>query len=134
MKKCPKCELNWIKDDEELCSVCKNEQSFSTISINTSKNYSPFFQEYFTFKKPLNQLRGKTGYQAFNSKGQNVGIVFMTDIKTIPSYGYCELCMRPDFYNKYGEWHRIKSHGEKIKWSVLCDALNKQSEYKIFVD
>ena len=26
MKKCPSCELNFINDDEELCSVCKNEK------------------------------------------------------------------------------------------------------------
>ncbi len=24
-KKCPRCDINWIKDDEELCEVCKAE-------------------------------------------------------------------------------------------------------------
>ncbi len=27
MKKCPRCELNYIQDNEELCSVCQKEKS-----------------------------------------------------------------------------------------------------------
>jgi len=30
---CPKCELNWIKDDEEVCSVCSNKTINSVSAI-----------------------------------------------------------------------------------------------------
>ena len=29
LKKCPKCELNYIKDDEKLCNVCKRSAKLS---------------------------------------------------------------------------------------------------------
>lgn len=32
-KKCPRCELNWIKDDENLCDVCKAELKIGGISL-----------------------------------------------------------------------------------------------------
>ena len=38
MKKCPKCELNYIKDDEEICSICK-EQIFPSSSKSDSKTF-----------------------------------------------------------------------------------------------
>ena len=36
MKRCPKCELNWIQDDEELCAVCEphiSDQKANAISF-----------------------------------------------------------------------------------------------------
>ena len=33
-KKCPRCEMNWIQDTEELCEVCKAELGIkSTITL-----------------------------------------------------------------------------------------------------
>ena len=32
-KKCPRCELNWIKDDEDLCDVCKAELKIGGMSL-----------------------------------------------------------------------------------------------------
>lgn len=32
-KKCPRCELNWIKGDEDLCDVCKAELKLGGISL-----------------------------------------------------------------------------------------------------
>lgn len=30
MKKCPKCELNWINDNEEICGLCLQDESVKT--------------------------------------------------------------------------------------------------------
>ena len=32
-RKCPKCDLNYITDDEELCSVCSPNTPFNIILI-----------------------------------------------------------------------------------------------------
>ena len=32
-KKCPRCELNWIKEDEDLCDVCKAELKIGGMSL-----------------------------------------------------------------------------------------------------
>jgi len=37
-KKCPKCELNYIKEDEELCDVCKKQIDPNAEEDNFMKN------------------------------------------------------------------------------------------------
>ena len=37
MKKCPSCELNYINDDEELCTICKREK-VKTIELKKDDN------------------------------------------------------------------------------------------------
>lgn len=39
MKKCPKCELNYINDDEELCSVCN--PSRPDVKRHNNKTFNP---------------------------------------------------------------------------------------------
>ena len=39
MKKCPKCELNYIKDDtDELCSVCREQKPKNTTTTDNNKS------------------------------------------------------------------------------------------------
>ena len=37
MKRCPKCELNYIKDSENLCEVCKNNSIRNNNQIDDNK-------------------------------------------------------------------------------------------------
>ncbi len=37
MKKCPKCEANYISDDEDICAVCKSDNK-NNIEFNFIKN------------------------------------------------------------------------------------------------
>lgn len=92
------------------------------------------FAETFTFTNEPASIRGKSGYKAYNSYGKYIGIVYMTDDKRSPSFECAELCMLPNYYNVYGEWHRIKSHGGRIKWQVLCDRLSKNGKYECYID
>ena len=136
MKLCPKCNLNWIEDYKEFCTICANsESSISNNGIGGGgKHPAAYFQEEFTFTNEKIFYRGKVGFKAYNSKGQNVGLVFMCDDKRTPAYEHCELCMYPAYYNQYGEWHRITSHSGRIKWSKLCEILKQNTKYKVFID
>ena len=86
MKLCPKCNLNWIEDEKEFCTICDNQkQLVGNNSIGGGgKNPTAHFQEEFTFTMQKAFYRGKIGFQAYNSKGENVGLVFMCDDKRIP--------------------------------------------------
>lgn len=135
MKKCPKCELNYIAGDTEMCSECLKAL---TIVKDNTKSHKPHpvlqFKEEFTFRNEKGECDGLRGYKAYNSKDDNVGIVFMTNDKRIPAYGNCELCIYPKFRYRYGHYHRIKSHGGSIKWETLCTSLKTHSIYKCYID
>ena len=134
MKKiCPRCELNWIDDADEMCEICRKEITPPTTQIHKIKP-TVYFNETFTFKSGEYLYNGKIGFRAYNSRGEHVGIVFMTDDKRVKSYGYCELHFFPEYYNRYGEWHRLKSHGYRIAWATLYNYLKSHMEYSCFID
>jgi len=33
MKKCPRCELNYIQDDEELCAICRLQKNVASVNV-----------------------------------------------------------------------------------------------------
>ena len=92
------------------------------------------YYETFTITNEKGYERSKSGFKAYNSQGEYVGIVFMTDDKRRSSFGNCEFCFCREFRGKYGEWHRITSHGSPIRYSVLCDRLKNQPSLTIYVD
>ena len=49
---CPQCELNYIKDDQDLCDVCANKTS------NTNKG----------FEKPIIKHKGRNIFMVFQGK------------------------------------------------------------------
>ena len=137
MKLCPKCGLNWIEDKEVLCSVCDQYTESITHrgdNVGGRKHPAVYFKEMFTIKSQMEYYRGKQGFQAYNSKGEKVGIIFMSDDLRTPAYGHCELCIYPAYQNQYGEWHRILSHGGRFKWDKLCELLSQRDEYKMYID
>ena len=102
--------------------------------LKMRKHPAAYYQEDFTFTNARGYHRGKQGFQAFNSNGENVGIVFMCDDKRILAYEHCELCIYSPFHERYGEWHIIKSHGGRIKWNKLCEILSQKSTLTLFID
>ena len=135
MKLCS-CGLNWIDDTVDCCEVCNKTQ----LSLKQGKGKSGIkhpmacYSEEFTFTKEKNYYRGKNGFEAYNAKGENVGLVYMCDSMKTSSYGHCELCIYPAYHNRYGEWHIIYSNGGRIKWERLCEILEKKPQYKVFID
>lgn len=133
MKKCPRCETNWILDDgEELCEICKRELSLPEKRSRQTKPNA--INDFFTFKSGNYTYKRKSGFMAYNSKGEHVGIVFMTDDKRTPAYGHCELLFFPEYHTRYGEWHRFTSNGERVSWAFLCNYLKTHREYLCFID
>ena len=128
MKKCSKCELNYIKDDEEFCSVCLEKWNNSKFGKSAGSGRH-IYNEEFTFKRTMERYCGFEGFQAINSNGEKIGIVFMTQDKRVSSYGNCEIKVFSDFQNKYGMYHRFD-----LSYEMLCKILIKQKEYKYFVE
>ena len=93
-----------------------------------------YFGETFMFTNEKDGYRNHHGYKVFNSKGENIGLVFSSDDKRTPAYGNLELCIFKEFWNKYGQWHRITSHGCRIPWERLCQILSKNSSYECYID
>lgn len=133
MKKCPKCKVNWIKDDEAFCEICLRDMMPSQKQVHKIKP-NAHFNETFIFKTGDYVYDGKYGFRAYNSKGEHVGIVFMTDDDRHPSYKHCELHFFPEYYSRYGVWHRITSHGDRILWEFLCNILKSRKEYSCYID
>ena len=132
-RKCPICDLNYITEEEEMCEACLNAQDVKK-TLKYSRRTPYQFNETFIFKNEEMKFRGQQGFKAYNSEGKNVGIVFMTKNQNTPADGNCELCFFEEFQDRYGEWHRIMSHGRRIKWEFLCEHLKTDSEYVCYVD
>ena len=136
-KKCPKCETNIIRKDQEMCNICLGEikeTKKTVLQTNSGKKKKRDYAEKFRFTSIKKRYRGKNGYQAINSKNEEIGIVYMHDIKRRASYGYCELCIYAEFQKAYGEWHIIYSNGNRIKWEDLCLKLSNFNTCDIYID
>ena len=90
--------------------------------------------ETFTFTDELTHHHKADAYKAYNSANENVGYVFMTDDQRTPAYGHCELHFYPDYQDRYQEWRRMTSNGERIKWETLCEKLKAEGRCEYFVD
>ncbi|MBR4800744.1 MAG: hypothetical protein IK048_03660 [Clostridia bacterium] len=77
--------------------------------------------------------RGLFGYKAYINN-ICVGIVFATVDKRTPAYNCCELSYYPEFFSQFGEWHRIKSNGERIRFAYLEDKIKKDRSYTFIID
>ena len=133
-KKCPQCDLNWIEENEKLCSACMEKTYIQTKIQHPKPKTSVEFNEDFIVKNELETYRGKHGYRAYTLAGKNIGIIFMTDDKRTPAYEHCEFAFFEKYHSIHGEFHRIISNGQRIKWDYLCRELNKYKQLKIHVD
>ena len=92
------------------------------------------FGEIFTIKCEIEEYKKKLGYKIYNSKNENIGIVFSCDDARLTAYGCCDICVYDGFRQVYGQWHIIRSHGAYIRFNELSEKLKSSKEIKIFVD
>ncbi len=130
-KLCPKCKLNYIKENQQMCDVCISKNT-NGVSYGRSK-YGPIC-EYFTFTNEMRRYKSGVAYEAYNSDQKNVGYVFMSDDDRTPAYGHCEIHFYPAYHNKYQEWRRITSHGRRIPWKELLQKLKREGSCKYYID
>lgn len=143
-KKCPKCDLNYIKDDEEFCLNCNNpaEHINSTYFGAKPRGRRAGSEKVFTFKRGVspestNKTRECKIYAgceyiiATDEKNRCVGVVFehLTG-KPSQADGQAEICFFDKYYNEYGSWHRIFINGQRLPYNKLQSILDKQCELK----
>lgn len=135
MKKCPKCELNWIRDDMDECDVCKAEKNYSSASIDSRNSLHPFAIREFVIKNEISSIGYETGYDFYDLSGRKLGVVFATrDKKDSPSFGKCEMCFYPKYEREFRRYHRFKINGERLDFSILQLYLAQHNEKAILID
>ncbi len=117
----------------ENCNIIKEGIKAMHTTKKGEKGLKRKYCEYFTINNIQKVFRGKKGFPAINSKGQEIGIVFMGDDKR-RNYGNCELCMYEKYFDTYGQWHRFTVNGQKIKWEDLVQRLNIENSIKLFIE
>lgn len=130
--KCPRCELNYIHEEEELCPVCINElygqkhggaRNSATGYVGAEKFIIKNEPEHFDFD----------GLKLYNSKNENVGIAFATKDKC-SSDGNLEFHFYSQYENKYGRWHRIRVNNLAVLYKTVVSRINQSGIYEIIVD
>ena len=133
MKKCPECELNWIKDDQELCDLCKNKPHITT--PHKRNKLHPFAIHDFVIKNTISTIDADTGFDLYDLTGRKLGIVFAThDKQYLPSYGKCEMRFYPKYENEFRRYHRFKINGERLDFSILQSFFLNNNEKRISID
>ncbi|MBQ7236510.1 MAG: hypothetical protein IJX03_05085 [Clostridia bacterium] len=129
--------LNIISDLRRAVLILdgQKEEKPTIIPIGRGKNEDLNKDgESFTIKCEPEEYRKKYGYKIYNSKKQNIGIVFSCDDKRLSAYGCCQICIYNEFWSTYGQWHIIRSNGGYIKYDEFCEKLKSNRELEIFVD
>lgn len=137
-KKCPTCDMNWIKESEEICSVCAEKRSPSTWNRGgANKKGNPPNRDKeltVTIVQAMGFARGKVGYLAYDKNNRNIGIVFMSDDKRTARYGNSELCFYETYESELGSWRTIKINGGYFPFERLKEILSRQEKYVCTTD
>lgn len=134
-KKCPKCNLNYITDDEELCSMCKIRTRITTHSKtvetdfshivrgriyggNSRKIYEKFCDTLGWDKNKSNQFGWQTPLYAANADTDRVNDVWFI---FYPNYDEKRLDTVVDDYHAV---NLIQNNGDKII-EIVDDTIGK---------
>ena len=103
-------------------------------TIRSGRHVKNPISEVFVFTNKMTRHKNEVAYEVYNALNQNVGYVFMTDDKRIPAYGNCEIHFYPAYQNKYQEWRRLTSHGQRIPWDDFLQRLKREGQCKYYID
>lgn len=136
-KKCPVCDLNYISDEDELCSVCAGKSSSQSVKLGLSNKtsssvFDPSLTVVVTVEKGV--CRGKTGYLAYDEQKRNIGIVYSQDDPRTRRYGKAELSFYEEYENEFGAWRIIKRNGEYLAYETLQSLLDSRGRVTITTD
>lgn len=136
-KKCPKCGLNYITEDEEVCSVCKPKKT----GISVTKNITPDFSHilrgcvygnnsrkiYERFCETLGWDKNKAGFFGFRTPlyAENADTDRVNDVWFIfyPNYDAEKL---DNIVNDYHVVNLIQNNGDRIV-EVVDDNIGKSN-------
>lgn len=136
MKKCPKCEINYINDNENLCSICSGSQTSSSSNKHYVTGDSNIFDEALSIriKAQMSVVRSKCGYDVFDMSGNILGVVFESDDPETARYKMAEIAFLPHLEKKYGGWRVIKINGGYLPFERLKHILAEKHEYVCTTD
>lgn len=135
IKKCPRCELNYIADGQDVCDVCAQELQWSKSSDKSHKPLHSFPTKEFIIKNTISSIELETGYDFYDLSGRKLGVVFAThDKKDGPAYGKCEMCFYHQFEDEFRHYHRFKINGERMDFAILQTYLTTHNEKRIVID
>lgn len=69
MKKCPKCELNWIQDTQDLCDVCR--RGVTNPPLGPHRPLHDFPTRDFIITNAISSIGIETGYDFMTCKAKN---------------------------------------------------------------
>lgn len=130
--KCPRCDLNYIREEEELCPICLNELFGRQRGGVRNSAMGVVPREKFTIKNEPEYF-DFNGLKIYNSKNENVGIAFATK-DNCSSDGNLEFHFYPRYENKYGRWHRIRVNNLAVLYKTVIDRINQFGVFEIMVD
>ena len=119
------------KENECYCEIHK--RGIELLPDKHGSKLRKNFAQNFTFENIKTVCRGICGYKAYDEKGENVGVVFPTG-KRYATHDYCELAFFERYWERYGVYHRIQSHGERIPYAAVDTYLMSHERYTCFVD
>lgn len=131
MKLCEKCELNYIDDNEQYCSLCKEKQPKKIERFNSFRITDPIEREYFNllidwgYKEKTDSDLQSTAYRyvwAINLVKNEEGINYETLIKDIDKY-----------IKKYDKFGKKSKLGALSHNTIIC-SLKKFREFVIYRD
>ena len=133
MKKCPKCELNYIKENEELCNVC---YSASTLTKHKIKEPSVYFMPEHILERKFLEYLEEAGYKMFTPSGlPSTAFQYVEAIKKVmcnEGVGWEELVVEIiKIVNKYDK-HGSKASFGKFGHSTVINALKRFREFVYF--
>ena len=71
---------------------------------------------------------GKIGYLTYDTNGNNIGLVFMSDDERTARYGCAEIMFFSEYHKQYGYW-RVINIGERLPFSTLEKILREKESY-----
>lgn len=133
MKKCPKWELNWIQDTQDLCDVCRRDVTDTPPGPHQPLHDFP--TRDFIIKNSISSIGIETGYDFYDLQGKKLGVVFAThDKKNSPAFGKCEMCFYSQYEKDFRRYHRFKISGERMDFEVLKMYFETHDEKRITID
>ena len=130
--KCPRCELNMIPEEDELCSVCFEELYGSKHGGDRNSAQGIVRRETFIIKNEPEHFIFD-GLKLYNSKNENVGIAFATNDKCSTD-GNLEFHFYQQFENVYGRWHRVRVNNLAVLYKTVTDKISKDGIFELTVD
>ncbi len=133
MKKCPKCELNWIQDTQDLCDVCRRD--VTKPPLGPHRPLHDFPTRDFIITNAISSIGIETGYDFYDLQGKKLGVVFAThDKKDSPAFGKCEMRFYSQYEKDFRRYHRFKINGERMDFAVLKAYFETHDEKRITID